>query len=968
MMQLRDVHHSLLQRFGSSLSWTPWKWIKCAYKLERTHLQLNFLFGCRRERVVPKFILNAVKTDRLVHDHRAATKRKRYLFSVLSDVIRDKTRYRAELYRKVMSRRADMRKYSKTDYIWCRDMLECVLKFERDSSRRKLQFKFENLIRAARGHVDGTESHSPSTVGQRSSLPQTTAEVDKEELDLSRAMSEPTPTPDLCSSTSRAIEEENRAESASTPAHDQKSPLPATIAGDISHRFSTIDVTLTTDEQSLLAKGPRYTPTLRKMTDRDLRQLETNIEATAFGLRWLMNPIGVGIGTNGQSDLMKDPKIRNLSYKNKSQSQGPELPPEDERKLSRLKTDLMDLFKSYRPPRQQNLTKAERAAIDTLKSRDDVVIKQSDKSKSLVAMSTETYLAKASHILDDHINYEKSDMTAKQLEEMTLSEIEKLTSSAIKDELRTLMKPRNTRLAEFYGLPKTHKQNIPLRPVVAACDTPTTAISIVLERILNQLLPFVPAHLSNTKDALDRVKATLESWDQAACPNTSDSNIIILSMDVVGLYPSIPIQDGIACVVKFLQEHADRIDLLGLSVENIRDLLAFVLNNNYFRFGTSVYRQREGVAMGNQLAPPFAIIFMHCLEERMLRTASLKPEMYGRYIDDTLLIWLHGSDALQDFIRHCNQQHPSIRFTYESSEQGRAVPFLDVQFTVSASGEVDFGLYRKPSDSGINVDFHSAVPDALKFAVARQHFSRAQANSSSQDKTDEGIEMTRQLLRHNNYPKHTIDRVATRTPRTKRSTPYWQENAALLKVPFRCDAIQWKVRQLVRATGFPINLVLEHNPNLKDRLVRSAFQPRPCSVTLERERRKQQKRRGRPMSACLTCRSGMPENLCDSANVIYSMQCVFCSAEYVGETLRTVRERFGEHHYQARHGTPGTPWGTHMKKFHSKISIKPDDIVFKNATVLATETREARRKLREAIEIRDRKPSVNLNKGWALSH
>ena len=85
-------------------------------------------------------------------------------------------------------------------------------------------------------------------------------------------------------------------------------------------------------------------------------------------------------------------------------------------------------------------------------------------------------------------------------------------------------------------------------------------------------------------------------------------------MDVVALYPSIPIQEGIDCVVRFIQQHFGHIDMLGLSVDNINDLLTFVLNN-YLRFGDDVYRQ-EGVAMGNQLAPPLAIIFMHCLEEK----------------------------------------------------------------------------------------------------------------------------------------------------------------------------------------------------------------------------------------------------------------------------------------------------------------------------------------------------------------
>ena len=46
---------------------------------------------------------------------------------------------------------------------------------------------------------------------------------------------------------------------------------------------------------------------------------------------------------------------------------------------------------------------------------------------------------------------------------------------------------KNAKLPEFYGLPKTHKPGIPIRPVVAAFDGPLSGVSIVLERILNHL-------------------------------------------------------------------------------------------------------------------------------------------------------------------------------------------------------------------------------------------------------------------------------------------------------------------------------------------------------------------------------------------------------------------------------------------------------------------------------------------------
>ena len=39
-------------------------------------------------------------------------------------------------------------------------------------------------------------------------------------------------------------------------------------------------------------------------------------------------------------------------------------------------------------------------------------------------------------------------------------------------------------------------------------------------------------------------------------------------------------------------------------------------------------------------------------------------------------------------------------------------------------------------------------------------------------------------------------------------------------------------------------------------------------------------------------------------NVVYSMFCSLCKAEYVGETERSVRERYQEHYRKARARTP----------------------------------------------------------------
>ena len=181
-----------------------------------------------------------------------------------------------------------------------------------------------------------------------------------------------------------------------------------------------------------------------------------------------------------------------------------------------------------------------------------------------------------------------------------------------------------TRLCQSFTdvLPKIHKANAPLRPVVAAFDGPLARISIIIQRILNQLLRHVPAHLTSTQDAVDRLNSV---FPHGNVPEIA----FIVTMDGVALYPSIQIQDGITAVLEKIKECQCSIDLLGFAPEDIASLLRFILNNNYFMFGDRVFHQTQGVAMGNHLAPPLAIVFMDRLEKRILETAEVKPESYG---------------------------------------------------------------------------------------------------------------------------------------------------------------------------------------------------------------------------------------------------------------------------------------------------------------------------------------------------
>ena len=87
----------------------------------------------------------------------------------------------------------------------------------------------------------------------------------------------------------------------------------------------------------------------------------------------------------------------------------------------------MGILRAYvhHTPDKRNIDQKENKALRSLRQR-DCVVKCSDKSKSLVIMSTNQYIEKAQAILNDAGKYEVTDMTAEKLEKQASTLLKKI--------------------------------------------------------------------------------------------------------------------------------------------------------------------------------------------------------------------------------------------------------------------------------------------------------------------------------------------------------------------------------------------------------------------------------------------------------------------------------------------------------------------------------------------------------------
>ena len=93
------------------------------------------------------------------------------------------------------------------------------------------------------------------------------------------------------------------------------------------------------------------------------------------------------------------------------------------------------------------------------------------------------------------------------------------------------------------------------------------------------------------------------------------NDIILCSVDVVGLYPNIPHDMGLFALQKRLELRREK----KVSISTSVDLAEVVLKNNVFTFGKKPLKQLRGRTTGTKFAPPYSIIFMGELEEEILR-------------------------------------------------------------------------------------------------------------------------------------------------------------------------------------------------------------------------------------------------------------------------------------------------------------------------------------------------------------
>ena len=224
--------------------------------------------------------------------------------------------------------------------------------------------------------------------------------------------------------------------------------------------------------------------------------------------------------------------------------------------LNRVEKDLFDINQCRKAT--DNLTKEERKTLKEFRSKSPdehgFVVRLQDKGNNFVFVDTnqdeEKVLEQMNRGAFEVLNEDPTNQTTLVIKKW----IDKWKLEGLSDNwIDFITSNTDTHPGVNYPLIKTHKDNNPARVITSGCGTPIENLSLFVETYCKIVVESISCRVRDTSHMLDII-------DMLNDKGIVDEDMLV-SFDVINMFPSIDNRIGVERVSKKLQDFSDKFDV-----------------------------------------------------------------------------------------------------------------------------------------------------------------------------------------------------------------------------------------------------------------------------------------------------------------------------------------------------------------------------------------------------------------------
>ena len=183
--------------------------------------------------------------------------------------------------------------------------------------------------------------------------------------------------------------------------------------------------------------------------------------------------------------------------------------------------------------------------------------------------------------------------------------------------------------------------------------------------------------------------------DEINNSNVITEDSVLVSFDIVNMFPSIDNVSGLQAVSEILENRENDFP----PSECILEALKLCLECNNSIFDKIFYLQDDGTAMGPHMSCSYSDIAMYKFDCKAL---EYRPKIlcWKRFRDDIFSIWNHSLQELNEFFEFMNNVDTTgkIKFTM-SVANGSILEFLDLRLHINENNKICVDVFAKPTNS-----------------------------------------------------------------------------------------------------------------------------------------------------------------------------------------------------------------------------------------------------------------------------